>query len=365
MRHLVSLTAVAFLALACGPNVDLPTVTATKNRPGVETRTVELCTDGDATEGFASFVVKNQDGAAIPASDTTITQVIDGEEPGSGVWEGGQSLNEENLASDVHVTLLLDASDSVVKAELFDQMKASAEELLRQGAEQWKGRPGNFSWQVIWFNQWVTVAEGDWEFSDISDIPPPDSGDDGFTRLYSAMEFAIRLASEERDAGVAAGDRDNHLLAVFTDGIDNISGLPSGDPPSTGGVTVNGAEFSTYGTTAINRAQLENLMRKRPWLQVSLLGFGSNIDREELDALAAAGGGTVYEGNDIERLFSRAQRSFEILQTVGWRLPFNPGEPHTWQLEFQVKGIKRPATIKLDAERTTDLPVCEQEEVIE
>ena len=361
MRQLLTFTAVAVLAFGCRNEDDLPSITATKNRPGVETRTRELCTDRDATEGFASFVVLTEDGGAVPASDTTITQLIDNEEPGSGLWEGGQSLDEENLSSDLHVTLLLDASDSVVDAELFDQMKASAEELLRQGATQWEERPGEFSWQVIWFNQWVSAAEGEWQLEDIADIPPPPEDFDGFTRLYSAMEFALRSAETARDNGIADGDRDNHLLAVFTDGRDNISGLDSQEPPVPSGTTSSGATFSTFATTAITRTQLERQMQNRPWLQVSLLGFGNNIDSEELDALATAGGGTVFEGNDIERLFSRAQRSFEILQTVGFRLPFNPGEPHIWELEFKVKGINREAKIKMDVERTSQTPECEDE----
>ncbi|MEN0065763.1 MAG: vWA domain-containing protein [Myxococcota bacterium] len=362
MRHLVSLAAVAIMAMACSGDT---VVQATKNRPGVELRTAEFCTDRDATEGFASFVVKTIDGGAVPASETTITQTIDGEAPGSGLWEGGQSLDEENLSSDIHVTLLLDASDSVVEAKLFDLMKESAEQLLRDGETQWAERPGNFTWQVIWFNQWVSRADGDWTFDDIADIPAPPQEFDGFTRLYSAMEFAVRNASEARTNGIAAGDRDNHLLAVFTDGRDNISGLDSEEPPVVDGLTKNGAAFTTFATNAINRAQLEELMRNRPWLQVSLLGFGSSIDSEELDALAEAGGGTVYEGNDIERLFTRAQRSFEILQTVGWRLPFNPDEPHIWELEFTVNGIKRSASIKLDAERTAQTPECEEDKTVQ
>jgi len=360
MRHLVSLAAVAVFTLAC-KNDPLPSVSASKNRPGVETRTLELCTDNPATEGFASFVVYTEDGGAVPGSETEITQVIDGEAPGSGLWEGGQSLDEENLTSSVHVTLLLDASDSVVDAGIFDDMKAAAEELLRQGEAQWEERPGEFTWQVIWFNQWVSAAQGDWDYEDIADIPQPPEEFDGFTRLYAAMEYAIGNATQQRANGVASGDRDNHLLAVFTDGRDNISGLASEEPPVTEGVTENGAPYNTFATNAITRVQLERLMLNRPWLQVSLLGFGPSIDSEELDALAAAGGGTVFEGNDIERLFTRAQRSFEILQTVGFRLPFVPDDPHTWELEFKVKGIKKPATIKLDVERTEDTPICAEE----
>ncbi len=370
MRHLVSLAAVAALVLGCNGD-QLPTVSATKNRPGVETRTLELCIDGDATEGFASFVVKNIDGEAIGASDMTIRQFIDGERPGSGLWEGGQNLTSENLSSDLHVTLLLDASTSVVEQGLFDQMKESAQELLRQGEADWEKRPGNFSWQVIWFNQWVSAASDDWTFEDIVDIPEPPEDSDGFTRLYAAMNFAIRESTQTRRDGVAAGDRDNHLLAVFTDGRDNISRRDSPEPPTPNGVTINGATYDNFPTTATSREDVEQLMLDRPWLQVALLGLGSSIDRDALDSLAEAGGGTVFEGNDIERLFSRAQSSFEILQTVGWRLPFNPNEPHTWEVEFEVKDISRPATIKLDVEREVDregkelLPECEEEEETE
>jgi len=363
MRLLVSFSTLALLAAGCTNEVR--TVQASKNRPGVDTRTVELCTDRDATEGFASFVVSSLEGGAVPASDTNITQVIDGEEPGSGVWEGGQSLGVENLTSDLHVTLLLDASNSVVQAGLFDQMKASAEELLSQGAAQWEERPGVFTWQVIWFNRLVNAAsdaQGEWEFADIRDIPAPDPDDDAFTRLYAAMEFAIRDATATREEGIADGDRDNHLLAVFTDGGDNISGLPSGDPKIPSDVTKNGKAFDTFGTNSINRAQLERLMENRDWLQVSMLGLGSEIDREALDSLARAGNGTVFEGQDIERLFSRAQQSFEIQQNVGFRLPFNPDEPHVWELDFKVKGIKRPSTIRLLVERTDETPMCEEDE---
>ncbi len=359
----------AAFALAC--NDDLPSVSATNNRPGVETRSLELCVDGDATEGFASFVVSNVDGDAIAASDTTIDQLVDGDNPGSGIWEGGVSLDEESLTSNLHVTLLLDSSDSIIDAELFELMKDSAQDLLRQGEADWAKRPGEFTWQVIWFSQWVSEAGEGWEFEDIADIPPPPADSDGFTRLYSSMDFAIRSASQDRRDGIADGERDTHLLAVFTDGRDNISGRDSSEPPTGSGVTENGAPFDNFATSAIELEELESLMLARPWLQVSLLGLGNDIDSDALNTLARAGGGRVFRANDIEVLFDRAEAAFEIRQTVGWRLPFNPGERHRWQLDFTVDGLDRPARIRLDVEREVDddgedlLPECTDEQIIE
>ncbi|HHO51412.1 MAG TPA: VWA domain-containing protein [Deltaproteobacteria bacterium] len=357
MRNLISSLALVLLA-SCKSN--LPSQPATDKRPGVETRVVDLCVDGDATEGVASFVLRYVDGTTIPASSTTIEQSIDGDTPGSGKWEGGQSLGSENLSSDLHVTLVLDASSSIVEDGLFDEMKSSAMALLEQGAAAWEGRPGTFSWQVIWFNQWVWEADSDWSLSDIETIPGPAEGDDGFTRMYAAMDFAVLEADRQRlGGGVASGPRDTHLLVVFTDGQDNSSGRDSPDVPAPTGATSSGAGYTTHATTVTTQRDVEQLLAaNNDWLQVSMLGLGAGVDRTVLESFAQAGGGSVFEADNVGVLFEQAEKSFETLQTVGWRLPLNPGDTHDWRLSFSVDDLPKSTTVDLRVGRNNGTPEC-------
>lgn len=356
MRKLAFLLTLASLG-AC--KKDLPSVSATNKRPGVETRTVDLCVDGDATEGFASFVVKREDGTSIPGSQTSVLQTIDGAEPGSGQWEGGASLDETNLSSDIHVTLVLDASASIAESALFSEMKSAAMGLIEQGMATWEGRPGTFSWRVIWFNQWVWEADADWLPSDIESIPGPPEGEDGFTRMYSGIEYAVNQAETLREQGVADGPRDSHLIVVFTDGQDNSSGRDSPAVPMAEGSTDSGASFSVHTTAATDEDNVEALLRgANDWLSVSMLGLGGGVDGAVLDSFAQAGNGNVFQADEVDALFANAETSFEILQTIGWRLPFNPGELHEWRLEFTVDDLPQSATIELEVERDEQTPAC-------
>lgn len=358
MRALACVLALASLE-AC--KKELPSVPPTNKRPGVDTRVVDLCVDGDATEGFASFVLTRPDGNSVPARETTVTQTIDGVAPGGGKWEGGESLDETNLSSDLHVTLVLDASSSIAESALFEEMKSAAVGLITQGMAAWEGRPGTFTWRVIWFNQWVWEAGADWEVSDIQSIPGPAEGDDGFTRMYSGIEFAVAQADQLRlEQGIADQPRDSHLIVVFTDGQDNSSGRDSPPVPQEQGTTDSGAAYAVHPTTATTDRAVESLISSNSdWLQVSMLGLGDGVDQFVLESFARAGNGTVFAADDVSQLFVDAEKSFETLQTVGWRLPFNPNEPHLWELQFAVEGLKQPTTIKLEVERTDDTPACQ------
>lgn len=347
--------------LIAGCPSDLPNQPATERRPGVSTRAVSLCVDGDATEGFASFVLNTIQGDTIAAGDTEVTQTIDGAAPGSGKWEGGQSLNATDLDSNIHVTLVLDASSSIVESKLFEETKAAALELLTRGKETWKDRPGGFTWRVVWFNQWVWEATGEWDFDDLQTIPGPAEEDDGFTRMYAAVDFAIDQATRIRaEEGLAAGDRDTHLIVLFTDGRDNSSGRDSPKPPLVNGTTTSKATYTVHPTTVVTEDDVEAALDSRDWLQLSILSLGDDVDDRVLQGFAdAAEGGQVYSGDDVEALFGRAQRSFETLQTVGWRLPLNPADPHVWRLSFQVNGLPQPASVRLDVMREANTLDCD------
>jgi hypothetical protein len=277
------------------------------------------------------------------------------------MWEGGESLDSTNLSSDLHVTLVLDASSSIAEGALFEDMKSAAVGLLEQGMAAWEGRPGTFSWRVVWFNQWVWEADADWDPADIQSIPGPAEGDDGFTRMYSGMEFAVAQADQLRMEGVADGPRDSHLIVVFTDGQDNSSGRDSPAVPQSQGLTESGAGYTVHATTATSDRVLEDVITSSSdWLQVSMLGLGEGVDEGVLNAFARAGHGSVHTADDVGALFVDAEKSFETLQTVGWRLPLNPGEAHTWQLEFAVDDLPEPTTVKLDIERSEQTPACSE-----
>ncbi|MEO0604132.1 MAG: hypothetical protein AAF211_22035 [Myxococcota bacterium] len=342
---------------ACATD-ELPQRGATDRRPGVSTRSLSLCVDGDATQGFASFVLTNADEVPITGSLSDVRQTIDGDAPGSGRWEGGETLDQADLDSNLHVTLVLDASRSIVEDELFEDMRLAAQQLLETGDRIWSERPGDFTWRVVWFDQWVWEADDDWTFADVPTIPAPTPDDDGFTRMFAGVDFSVDQLTGLRAEGVAAGDRDNHLLVVFTDGRDNSSGRRSPAVPFERGQTESEAGFTVHPTSRVSQddivAQLEGL----DFLQVSLLALGNDVDQGVLDSFAQAGRGQVFAGNDIEQLFADAERSFETLKTVGWRLPVNPGEELLWELDFSVEGFTSDTTVQLPILRTRETPDC-------
>ncbi|MBX2802774.1 MAG: hypothetical protein KTR31_34150 [Myxococcales bacterium] len=352
-------TAAIGLSLLSGCAVqELPQRSATERRPGVSTRSLALCVDGDATQGFASFVLSDVDGVPVTGEVSSVAQTIDGDRPGSGRWEGGQSLDQTDLDSNLHVTLVLDASRSIVDDGLFDDMRAAAQRLLEQGDARWAERPGTFTWRVLWFNQWVWEADSSWTFDDIPSIPAPQMDDDGFTRMYAAIDFSTQQIRDLREAGVAAGDRDNHLLVVFTDGRDNSSGRVSPEVPFAEGTTETDAEFAVHRTPVVTEDDVIARLEALDFVQVSLLALGDDIDDDVLDRFADAGRGQVFAGDDLERLFTEAERSFETLKTVGWRLPLNPGELHDWQLDFSVDGFANETRIRLPVMRDPQTPDC-------
>lgn len=348
-----AVVAVAML-VGCGDKTS-----ATDERPGVETRAVSVCIDGDATIGIGQFVLQDVDGNTIPASATKVTQVIDGDPPTSGKWEGGESLNEEDLASDLHVTLLVDASASIAASAVFDDMKAAAVDLLSQGEDLWSTRPGVFDWRILWFNDWVWEADADWTTKDIPSIPGPGDEADGFTRMYAGIDYAIGQANSLKADGVADGDLDNHILVVFTDGQDNSSGRASPPVPAETGVTETGAGFTTHDTDAITLNETADAIESaNKWLTTSMLALGGDVDQEVLDDFAKAGRGTVFSGTDVTGLFADASKSFETVQYVGWRLPFNPDEKHKWKVEFKVEGLPKATTVDIDVVRRPGDPLC-------
>jgi hypothetical protein len=305
-------------------------------------------------------VLSDVKGNTIPASVTTVTQTIDNDPPTSGKWEGGESLDEEDLESDLHVTLLVDASASIAASANFDTMKDAAVDLLSQGEELWSTRPGLFDWRILWFNDWVWEADDDWELEDIPSIPGPGDDADGFTRMYAGIDLAIDQADTLKKSGVADGDLDNHLLVVFTDGQDNSSGRDSPAVPFETGVTDTKASYTVHATTAISLAATKERIEKTSgWLQTSMLALGDDVDADVLEDFAEAGRGVVFAADDIADLFSDAAKSFETVQYVGWRLPFNPGEKHKWKLDFKVEGLPKVTTVEIDVERLADAPPCE------
>lgn len=334
--------------------------TATDKRPGVELRQVSTCLDGDATVGIGQFVLEDVDGNTIPASITKVTQTVDGDPPTSGKWEGGESLDEQDLESDLHVTLVLDASCSIAESAVFDDMKAAAVDLLAQGEELWSTRPGVFSWRILWFNDWVWEADDTWTLDDILEIPGPGEDADGFTRMYAGLDFAIDQADKLRKNGVANGDLDNHLMVGFTDGQDNSSGRDSPPVPFDSGTVTSGAEYFVHATKAITQQQTTNAIEgASPFMQTSMLALGQDVDSEVLEDFTEAGRGTVFSADDVGTLFEEAGKSFETVQYVGWRLPLNPGDKHKWDLEFKVEGLPKATQVSLDVSREQDTPVCE------
>ena len=274
-----------------------------------------------ATDVVVKFIARGPGDVPLGADDVQVDMTLDGRP-----LDSEAILQKEAQAHAVNImyVMVLDATRSLVVHHpgAFEELKKAAHDSVKAGTKLWSARPGKFSWTLSWFDDFVYRPTEAWPEAAILSLPEPAAG--SFTRLYSAVNFAIddlpRLARERHMEDA------HQVLVVFTDGRDNH---PSWAYP-------HGCEPSATGTFAFERCAspnttLEALIDKvgnRADLTVHTLGLG-DVDETALRRLARAGRGIYVNrarGASIDALFAKVTREFTTIQSSGATIPNAPGD---------------------------------------
>lgn len=246
--------------------------------------------------------------------------------------EGGSGVSSLNLKSDLSITLVIDASTSMVNSGVFDQVIEAAEQLVRNASVEWGQRPGQFTWRFIWFNDVVfePIENVGPNPEDLRLIEAPAVG--ATTRLYSAIDYGIDLATENRTRGPNIDNQNTDILIVFTDGRDNASDRPI---VADGALCPKGSGCKALDPAVVDGPRpLVRRLEDLPWLQVVTLALGDEPDKEALRDIAhATEDGRLVESDAVETLFDQARREFVEKRAFGFYGPVNFGDAE-WTLQF-------------------------------
>jgi hypothetical protein len=294
--------------------------------------------DGTTTV-VVQFTARRGDGLPLASDDLEVTLQVDGRPIDV---EGILQEDSEQLRSDLYLTLVLDASYSMLQHDppAFGPMLTAARRAVTEGRSLYLERPGDFTWSLYWFNDRIftpleSTPETEWQESDIERIPAPGPGT--FTKLYAAAHDAVE-ASRETAESPDAGPRDQHVVVVLSDGADNYSWFANPELAGTGSVGIN-RSYEYFGYPATDKAQLLQLIGTHPALQLHVIGLGSAVNDQDLAEIAAAGHGEYFKNLDpsaVDALFDRVILEFASIQTRGATMPLPPGD-YTFEVRVRDK----------------------------
>lgn len=287
----------------------------------------------DPDQGTTTLIVQfvARDGQRIPldAEELDITMSVD-QRPID--VEGILQQDSEALTANVHLTLVLDASYSMLQHSppAFGPMLAAARRTINAGRTLYLDRPGNFEWDLYWFNDVIYTplesgADFEWHESDIERIASPNAGT--FTKLFAATKTAVDGAILHAEA-FGSGPRDQHIVVAFSDGADNYSWFGNADRAGQGSVGTN-RQYRWFGAPAMGRAELETVLDEHPEIQVHVMGLGSDVNDTELSSIARAGSGQYFKNGsstEVDALFNQVISELTSIQTQGVTIPIQPGD---------------------------------------
>ncbi|MEN0065433.1 MAG: hypothetical protein AAGA48_25025 [Myxococcota bacterium] len=315
-------------------------------------------TDTAVFVGFVGRDPKTGEPAGVQAC-----QGITGEDV---LTEGASGIATTNLPSDLSVTLVLDASTSMVDRGIFNDMIQSAQGLVADANTTWRGRPGILTWRFVWFNDFIfePVLNGPPQVEDLNLITAPKAG--AATRLYAAIDYGIQLADANRTADNGSINGNSDILVVFSDGGDNASERDIAVPKGLCDKTV----CSVTQPPVVERVgQLVRKVNERDWLQVFGLALQERPDDDFEQIVTANGRGRLIEGDggitgaQVRSLFADALLEFVERRAIGFYGPVSFGE-QTWTVRFH-RTVEQAEKNRagLVAEFTFDpenLPACDQ-----
>jgi hypothetical protein len=241
------------------------------------------------------------------------------------------------------LSVVLDASYSIVAGNEFGNMKTAAASLVRSVSEAWAQRSGDLQWHLLWFNDQLHYPSGQWAVNDIARIPEPTQG--AFTKLFGAVEYAAEqmytVGHGAGQNGFATGPLDHQMMVVFSDGRDNYSWKDNynlSNPRTLHSVVGTTLQYWTQGHEATTKQDiLTSLGESGGPDHVYVMGFGAGIDEKELSEIASAANGRYFrdpQGRNISALFDSVASEITTIQTYGAGMPLPAGD-----YEFTVRVI--------------------------
>jgi hypothetical protein len=279
--------------------------------------------DRAVTDVVVHYVARLADGTPLQPGEVTVQMLLDGAPlDQESILQARAAVQQVNLV----YSMVLDATRSMLlhTPPAFEPMKQAAQQSVRSGQQMWQKRSGQFVWAVTWFDDYVYRPANNWPDDALLSISPPAA--DSFTRLYSAVDFALDdLPRLRHEAGLDAA---HAVLVVFTDGHDNH---PAWNPAFNDEVVQpdSGWAYHKISWPTVSHAALLEKIRSRPDLTVHAIGMGNDIDEAALQALAQAGRGIYLNnarGASIDSLFARVTKEFTTLVSTGATIPNAPGD---------------------------------------
>jgi len=279
------------------------------------------------TTTVVQFIARDRAGNPLSPDDVLVELLIDDRAVDN---ESLLQADSEELSSSIHLGLVLDASYSMLLHEppAFGPMRVAARDAVTELLTLYEGRPGNLSWTVSWFNETIAVPAAvgrEWQPDDLLTIPEPGPGT--ATKLFAAAENqAERML--ERHATTANGPHDHHVMVVLSDGADNYSWFDNSSFTSSG-VSTSGAPYDISGWRTADTAEAVTAIQAHPNLTVHVLGLGSKVQDDQLQALADAGNGRYLKNpsaSQVGDLFDEVTREFATIQDHGATVPMQPGD---------------------------------------
>ena len=294
------------------------------------------------TTVVVDYVVRNNLNIPLEESDTRIRFLLDGvdlsEDPRFD--EAVLDREAEELELNLFLLLVLDASFSLQTFDVpqFPLLQRSAENVVLSASGVFNDRVGDFNWSVVWFDE--LIAKPDPNFVDsfrFENVPLPEPG--SFSKLFGAIDAGLESSETFRVSGVAAEERDRHVIVIFTDGRDNISDFHNPETRETGELR-NGDPFPRFGWQATNLSDVLFSISDHPSfptnLDVHTIALGEPcttssqercFDAAALRQIAQVGFGRALESiDDVSALFDEIRKEFTTFQSSGVRLALPPGD---------------------------------------
>lgn len=284
--------------------------------------------------------------------------------------EAQLSSDSELLNSDLLVSLVLDASYSMLQHEppAFEPMKEAAMNVLNETQSMWMQTASNFYWELLWFDSALftpleNMAGEQWEIGDIAHIPAPVEGT--YTALYKAINKMVDKHAELREQGIAAGPRDQHVMVIFSDGMDNQSHVDNSAL-----YEEKSQDMLYWAKQGAGKTSLQEVLDKVDNvenLRTYVVGFGEIVGadgghKQALQDIATRGGGKYFFGaetGELGALFRDVQTEFVTLQTLGAEVPLAPGQ-YTFDLVVKHAASQSQGSKSFEIAAGPGLGECEE-----
>lgn len=348
--------ALALSLAACGGDGDAPP-------SGLRAITVErtgapqVSSDGDGrTQVLVSFVARADASGiqrALTVSETAVEFYLDGQRV-----SGESVLGRNELGGDLFYTLVLDGSysmqvdhDPPAFAPMLAAARASIEDVTREWSQRGTNAELRSDW--LWFDDYIHYPD-DKSVATISLVPPPRSGEND-TRLFGAINYMFERHLATASGGFAVEPQDRHVMVVFTDGNDNRSYFVTTELNERVTTPVAHLKHRPGTPTAshldlIARINAARTAGRLPSFTLHTIGLGTSVRDVPLRELAASQSGVFVQNpssRNLADLFSAITREVVSIQTVGVKMPLQPGR---YQLVVRVLSKDQP-------ERFAEFPV--------